>query len=203
MVHRRVLGVTFAAAAAIVAGCGGDADIVMLTNSAVLGPWQAEPFARLDAGLASAAEAGCRAQVPEASGLPVVLHDQRGDGIDTIVIAGPGGKAACQVVGDSTGKVALVTSGVASDPLTGIPDITGITIDGMSSTSGSQTGTVSDISGRAGPAIASVRILLDDGREVTASTSNGWFYAWWPGESFAVSLLGDDPTGRTVASATP
>ncbi len=135
MVRRWVLGVTFAVAVVSAAGCGGNADIVMLTNSAVLRPGQAEPFARHDAGLVSAA--------------------------------------------------------------------TAITIDGMSSSSGSQTGTVSDISGRAGSAIASVRILLDDGREITASTSNGWFYAWWQGESPAVSLLGDDPTGRTVASATP
>ena len=47
------------------------------------------------------------------------------------------------------------------------------------------------------------RILLSDGTEVLATTSNGWFYAWWPGDATAASLAGDDATGRMVATITP
>ena len=72
-----------------------------------------------------------------------------------------------------------------------------------SSSSGSDTGTVSDISGRTGAAIVTLKILLDDGRQIVATTDNGWFYAWWPGESTAISLSGHDLTGRQIASATP
>ena len=97
----------------------------------------------------------------------------------------------------------LFRSSATTDPATPDPTADDITVDGMGSTSGSDTGTVSDISGRTGTAIATLRIQLDDGREVVATTSNGWFYAWWPGESVAITLLGDDATGRQVASSKP
>jgi hypothetical protein len=202
MVRRWVLGVALAVVASIAIGCGGTMERAT-PSSAVLGAWQARPLARLDEGLKSLAETRCRAATPDASGLPAVLHDQRGVGVDTVVLAGPDGRVQCQVVGDPTGKVETVTSGVIDGAVADVPGTDDITIAGMGSSSGSQTGTVSDISGRAGSAIAALRIRLDDGREITATTSNGWFYAWWPGEARAVSLEGDDPSGRRVAAATP
>ena len=76
-------------------------------------------------------------------------------------------------------------------------------VEGMGSTSGSDVETVSDITGRTGAGVVAVRILLSDGTEVLATTSGGWFYAWWPGEATAASLSGDDASGRMVASVTP
>ena len=198
---RWILGVTLAVSALIVAGCGSSE--TPPPSAAVLGPWQPGPFERLDRSLADAAEAQCRANTPQASGLPVVLHDQRGDGVDTVVFAGPDARASCQVAGDPTGKVTWLTGSATRGPVIDQPKADGITVDAMASTSDSQNGTVSDISGRAGPAIAKVRIQLDDGREIIATTANGWFYAWWPGESVAIALAGDDILGRMIASATP
>ena len=73
----------------------------------------------------------------------------------------------------------------------------------MGSSSGSDTETISQITGRTGAGVVAVRILLSDGTEVLATTSNGWFYAWWPGDATAASLSGDDATGRMVDSVTP
>ena len=191
------------AASAIVVGCGSSAGSAAPSSAAAVAPWQPDPVASLDQHLATAAENECRARAPQASGLPVVLHDQRGDGVDTVVLAGPDARASCQVAGDESGKVhwlAGSTTPTIDDQMPGANDIT---IEDMSSSSGSDTGTVSDISGRAGAAIATLKILLDDGRQIVATTDNGWFYAWWPGESTAISLSGHDVTGRQIASATP
>lgn len=198
----RILGVILATSA-LVAGCGSADGTPPAALPAVTGPWQPGPFDRLDPSLAAAAESECRARTPQASGLPVVLHDQRGDGLDTVMFAGPTGRASCQVAGDESGKYTWLAGSATTDPATADPAADDITVDGMGSTSGSDTGTVSDVTGRTGTAIASVRIHLDDGREVVATTSNGWFYAWWPGESVAIALVGDDITGRQIAATTP
>ena len=191
------------AASAIVAGCGSSAGSAAPSQGPAVAPWQPDPVASLDQHLATAAEDECRARAPQASGLPVVLHDQRGDGVDTVVLAGPDARTSCQVAGDESGKVRWLTGSTTPTVDDQMPGANDITIEDMSSSSGSATGTVSDISGRAGAAIATLKILLDDGRQIVATTDNGWFYAWWPGESTAISLSGHDVTGRQIATATP
>jgi hypothetical protein len=201
--RRWILGVVFIVAAVIATGSCGTGETAEPTAQAVMGVWQARPIGRLDEGLASTAEAQCRARMPEAAGLPVALHDQRGDGLDTVLFADARSKATCQVVRGLSGTIAWAAGGGTTVPAIEEPALDDIMIDGMGSSSASSTGTVSDISGRVGAAIATVRILLDDGRQITATTEDGWFYAWWPGESVAISLIGDDPAGRGVVSATP
>lgn len=199
MVHRWVRTSALVATALIALACDGTAS----GAPAVLGPWQAKPLDPLDPSLTRAAEASCREQTPQSVGVPVVLHDQRGDGIDTVVFAGPVGLVSCQVSGAVDGTVTWLTSGTNSGPPSTMPEPLSLQIDSMGSTSGSDVETVSDIIGRTGAGVVKVRILLSDGSEVTATSSNGWFYAWWPGEATAASLAGDDVTGRMVVSATP
>ena len=201
--RRWLIGVTLAASAIVAIGCGSSVGSPSPSIASVVAPWQPDPVLPLDRDLAAAAESQCRARTPQAVGMPVVLHDQRGDGVDTVVMAGPDGKASCQVAGDDSGKVTWLAGSTTTAPAADAPGAAVITIDDMGSSSGSQTGTVSDISGRTGAAIASLRIRLDDGREIVATTSNGWFYAWWPGESLAITLFGDDAAGRMIASAIP
>ena len=220
MVHRWILGATLVATGAVLGGCGATVvpsatpaltpsatpaaiPVATASPSVALAPWQPQPVVPLDRRLATAAETKCRARTPEADGLDVVLHDQRGDGIDTVIFAGAEGKAQCQVAGDPGGTVVFLASGGTIGHVMSTPGASDIAIAGMGSSSGSQTGSVTDISGRAGAAVASVRIRLADGRQILATTSNGWFYAWWPGEAVAVLLVGDDATGRMIATATP
>ena len=203
IMRRWWIGVLVPAVMVVAAGCATPTGSASPSVEAVLGPWQPDPVAALDQDLAAAAESQCRARTPQASGLTVVLHDQRGDGVDTVVLADPDTRASCQVAGDESGKVTWLAGSTTPARVDDAPGPTAITIDDMGSSTDSQTGTVSDISGRTGAAIATLRILLDDGREIVATTSNGWFYAWWPGESTAISLSGHDAVGREIASATP
>ena len=188
MVLRWVRRSTLVVTALLVLACGGSVS----ATPAVLGPWQAEPFAALDASLAQAAEAACRTQTPQSAGLPVVLHDQRGSGLDTVLFAGAAAQASCQVSGASDGSVTWLTSGTGNDPPGDPPAPLSLQVDGMGSTSGSDVETINDITGRTGAGVVRVRILLSDGSLVTASTANSWFYAWWPGAATAASLSADD-----------
>ncbi len=199
MVHRWVARSALVATAFLVLACG----VSTPSAASIQGPWQARPFESLDDGLAQAAEAACREKTPQTGGMAAVLHDQRGRGIDTVVFAGPDDQATCQVSEAADGTVTWRTGGTGTGLPAGLPDPLSLRVDGMASTSGSDGETVSDISGRTGAGVVAVRILLSDGSEVLATTSNGWFYAWWPGEATAASLSGDDVTGRMVASVTP
>ena len=199
MVHRWVHPSALVATALLILGCAASVP----ATPAVLGAWQARPFHDLDQGLARAAEAACRDETPQADGLPVVLHDQRGGGVDTVLFASPAGQATCQVSGASDGSVTWLTSGASNGPPTDVPGPLTLRMDSMGSSSGSDVQTISDIIGRTGAGVVRVRILLSDGRELEASTSAGWFYAWWPGDATAATLSGDDASGRMVASVTP
>jgi hypothetical protein len=199
MVHRWVPRAALVVTALLVLACGGSVSATL----AVLGPWQAVPFASLDASLAQAAEAACREKTPQSAGLPVVLHDQRGHGLDTVVFAGAMNEATCQVSGAPDGSVTWLTSGSANEAPGQPPAPLDLQVDSMGSSSGSDVQTISDIAGRTGAGVVRVRILLSDGSEVVATTSGSWFYAWWPGDASAASLSADDATGRMVATITP
>jgi hypothetical protein len=199
MVHRWVHRSTLVATALLVLACDPSAP----STTDLLGPWQARPFEALDGGLAATAEGLCPERLPQAADLTLVLHDQRGRGIDTVLYAGPTDTATCQVLEGADGSVTFLTGGASSGAPGEIPGPLSLLVDSMVSSSGSDVETVSEILGRTGAGVVAVRILLSDGNEVLATTSNGWFYAWWPGDATAASLAGDDATGRMVTSVTP
>jgi len=198
MVFRWVRRSALATTALIALACGG----TVPATPAVLGPWQAEPFTAQDGSLAQAAEAACREKTPQSAGLPVVLHDQRGSGLDTVLFAGETVQARCQVLGADDGSVTWLTSGTGDDPGDAPPPLS-LQVDSMGSTAGSDTLTINDVVGRTGAGVVRVRILLSDGSEIVATTSGTWFYAWWPGDATVASLSADDATGRMVATVTP
>lgn len=198
MVHRWVHRSALVATAVLVLACVPSTP----SSSEVIGPWQARPFEGLDRGLATTAEGLCRESTPQVAGLTLVLHDQRGRGIDTVLYAGPTDTATCQVLVGADG-VTFLTGGASSGAPADAPGPLSLLVDSMGSSSGSDVETTSEILGRTGAGVVAVRILLSDGSEVLATTSNGWFYAWWPGDATAASVSGDDATGRMVVTVTP
>jgi hypothetical protein len=54
------------------------------------------------------------------------------------------------------------------------------------------------ITGRTGPGVRSVAVVLRDGTRVIATTERGWFLAWWPGTQQAVSAEVTTVNGTTV-----
>jgi hypothetical protein len=189
--------VVVAASILFVAACGAGADASAVP---IAGPWQAVPFAPLDARLTDAAEAACRDM--DGAGparVQVVLHDQRGAGVDTVILAGPAFLAECDT---QLRTNALVTSvGGSSAPFRGAPppDLA-VTTELGTTMSGTGVPTRTVVGGRAGAGVARVVVAVADGRQVTASLGNGFYVAWWPGADTAVSIVVSGPDGSPVAT---
>ena len=81
--------VVLAATIALVAACGGVQASANPTAIPIAGPWQAQPFAPIDVRFATATEAACREMGGiQPAQVQVVLHDQRGSGVDTVILVG-------------------------------------------------------------------------------------------------------------------
>ncbi len=184
--------VTAVAAAAIVA-------VVTLgtgTQQAFAG-WSATPTPAAT-GQVTGAEAACQAKLASApdrrvgvgnpapvdvAALSPVLTDTRGP-FTFVIFAGQSGdttdSASC-ITGPSF--TALATSSqsgaapVAADRVT-------LTASHLRLRSGQE---YSYAVGHTGSAVTGVTLVLADGTEVTASTANGWFVAWWPSSEDATA----------------
>jgi hypothetical protein len=65
-----------------------------------------------------------------------------------------------------------------------------------------------EIDGSTGPGVTAVTLVLSDGTDVQATTSSGWFAAWWPGKQTAPEAQLTTSTGEVTqqlltASGTP
>jgi hypothetical protein len=57
----------------------------------------------------------------------------------------------------------------------------------------------SNVIGRVGPAVASVRLVFAAGPVVDASVGGGWFTAWWPNPDMGFVAEAYDVTGKKIA----
>jgi hypothetical protein len=55
-----------------------------------------------------------------------------------------------------------------------------------------------EIDGSTGPGVTAVTLVLSDGTHVQATTSNGWFAAWWPGRQTAPEAELTTSTGEVT-----
>jgi hypothetical protein len=55
-----------------------------------------------------------------------------------------------------------------------------------------------EIDGSTGPGVTAVTLVLSDGTDVQATTSNGWFAAWWPGKQTAPEAHLTTSTGEVT-----
>ena len=67
----------------------------------------------------------------------------------------------------------------------------------------SEPGQRSALVGQVGADVRSVRINLADGSSLTATVSNGWVIAWWPGPTAATGLAATDAHGRYQLTVVP
>lgn len=56
------------------------------------------------------------------------------------------------------------------------------------------------VEGRLDSAVSAVSLVLSDGQDVTATTVNGWFVAWWPGSADATAAQITTASGTTAES---
>jgi len=55
------------------------------------------------------------------------------------------------------------------------------------------------ITGQVGSAVTGVTLDLQDGSQVQATTANGWFAAWWPGQQGVTTASALTPTGTVIS----
>jgi hypothetical protein len=57
--------------------------------------------------------------------------------------------------------------------------------------------------GRVGTSVTAVTLVLQNGSRIEATTSNGWFAAWWPGGQFAQTAEVTTTSGTKTQQLTP
>jgi hypothetical protein len=206
-----------AAVVASVVGLGAGA-------STAFAGWTATPTSGSDA-QTSSADAACEAKLAtlpntvSASGLTPVLTDTRGP-FTFVIFTGTGTTESCITSPSFTSLSASMTSANGSSrsaATSGSMSAAGGPGGGMTKVSGSpdsgpvvagsikvdteitssQAGQAyTFVEGRTGSDVTGTTLVLADGTQVTASVSNGWFAAWWPGTQHATQ------TDITTASGT-
>jgi len=191
-------------AGSIAAGCGAFPDPYG-THDQILGPWRAEPLA-VDPATISVAEEACeeaRTRVrPDMAADRLVAIDARGTGRITMLFSGAGSVfMQCELRMDSGGELSMAGGWAQKEEG---PDLL-LAQDGLRIVnSGGMLGGVdlaSNVSGRIGPAVASVRLVFAAGPVVHASIGGGWFIAWWPTDDMDFVVEAYDVTGRKIAQA--
>jgi hypothetical protein len=177
-------------ALAAAAGTAGAAAIVISLSagaSNAFAGWTPTPTRPAPDQLA-AASADCQTHSPVA-GLPLKLTDTRGP-FTFSVYADANSSSTC-INGPS---FTAVSSNSTSAPIT-VP--AGHIL--LSSAHGSNRGGgYSWADGRTGDGVGAVTLTLDDGTNVQATVSGGWFVAWWPGTHGVKSAVITTPAGTTT-----
>jgi len=200
--------------------------VVLGSSQAAFAGWSAAPTAA-SAARTSTAEATCAARLaavpaPPGGATPgpwsTVDSDVRGP--FTLVVYGDGGgDVATCITGPSItvvslsaahgGSVTASGQGGAVDGR-GASGSTMITRIGSGSiTKGSVThldstsqGPYTLVEGQLDPSVTGVTLIRSDGEHVEASTANGWFVAWWPGNGDTTSAEITTAAGVTTQTLT-
>jgi hypothetical protein len=182
-----VSGGGVAAVAAVLAFTAGDAPSVAFAG------WSADPTAPASEQV-QAAKSECQRNSALASQTPA-LADTRGP-YTLLVYAGNSGSLC--ITGASlqspTGEPSIVpfgtflTASKAANDTSVAPDAIRTAIKGGASAKVSGSARSAEFGldvGRVGENVTAVTLVLADGSHVEATTSNGWFAAWWPGDQSA------------------
>ncbi len=115
------------------------------------------------------------------SGWQMVLVDTRGP-YTTVVSEVDHGRAVSTCFVDRRGE-ASAGSAIGVRPPAAVPAEEVAFASSGSTTTPPDEGSrqFSMVVGRTGAGVTGVRLRLNDGTRVTASSANGWFLAWWPG----------------------
>jgi hypothetical protein len=195
-----LLGVTGAVAAAAVA-----AVLVFSAGSApsaAFAGWSADP-APQSSGQVHTAESECQRNAQLVSRAPS-LADVRGP-FTLLVYAGDSG-GLC-ITGPSllspTNEPPFAPFGVGGTITTASlsSDVIQPTVTGGLTTRAAAEFTV-DV-GRVGVSVTAVTLTLQNGDRVEATTSNGWFAAWWPGGQAAQTASITTASGTTTQQLVP
>jgi hypothetical protein len=170
--------------------------------------WAPAPTAPVP-GQVSNAEATCEAAVTAppagktppgfpAAGTQVSLVDTRGP-FTTVLFGGNTSRTLMCVTGPSINSSAQVNSQmreIASPPAS--PEVGPIAVDRLLAESADDGQVYTIAEGSVGPGVTAATLGLSDGSDVTTTTGNGLFLAWWPGSAVVTSATVTTAAGTTT-----
>jgi hypothetical protein len=192
----------FVRVAVAVAVAGGLTAAIFLVGVLGHGPgeafagWQPEPTVPRSGEIA-AAESACPGE------MTLLVADVRGPFSLLLYLTPP------QRAGNPAGAVVACLPALHSEALIGVPlqglapsalAVADVETDYASFAGAPVRGSAyTYIVGQVGTAVSIVTLDLQDGSQVQATTTSGWFAAWWPGQQAVTSAQALTPTG-TVTS---
>jgi hypothetical protein len=174
-------------------------------------------------GQTQSAEAACRARLPTSAAIEhaqatasgkggpwkiprivasewqTVLTDVRGPYTVTLFTAAEGEAVFSCFSGHNTGEVSL-GGAFGAHPLVAVPagQIAVRSYGGNATPPDEGSAEFSRLVGRVGSGVTAVSVNLSNGTQVTASTADGWFLAWWPGTTHPSAAEVTTSTGTTM-----
>jgi hypothetical protein len=185
-----------------IVGSGGP-DPTDVAKPPFVGPWQPSPFALGDpqvATISDACAAAARVGLGEIeANLPTALVDARGEGAATAILADDERAIECRARIDAAGGT-MVEEVVRLAPSFVVPaggrEIRLTSLVPLADHEGDRM----LVLGRVGPEASGVKLGLDDGSEVFASSANGWYAAWWAGHRRASVIVAVDDRDVVVGT---
>ena len=172
----------------------------------LVGPWQAGALPLGDPQIAVISDAcatAAREQLGEAeANLPTTLVDARGAGVATAILSDDPRAIECLARIDGSGAAHVDGVIRLAQSATGPAENSTIAITSLlaeDDVDGGRTLTI----GRVGSNAARVEITLGDGSTVVATSADGWFSAWWPGQPRVTAIRAVDAGGAVVATIPP
>lgn len=172
------------------------------TQSAFAG-WSATP-ARASSSQASAAKSACARRTTlgardktapriRSGDWHAVLSDVRGPFVAVVLQAAEGRAHLSCLLGPaptfSDGLHLLYGNGILTPTRTSVASSeVKILSSGTAVIPGASNGIFRRIEGRIGTDVSGVTIVLENGKHIRATSSGGWFLAWWPGSEKATSV---------------
>ena len=169
----------------------------LATPTSVFGSWQSVPSIA-DPKLATAARGACLAEGDD--GASLVVQDQRGLAAALLFRAG-GDMVMCVAFFDVNGEIQTASS--SGTHLS--PESTAFGLDSVGRAPGysAENPGLTWLFGHQPSDTRSVDLVLEDGTSVTASSSSGWFLAWWPTDQTVGSMSALDAHGKLVTVTAP
>ena len=172
----------------------------------LVGPWQAGALPLGDPQIAVVSDAcatAAREHLGEAeANLPTTLVDARGAGVATAILSDDPRAIECLARIDGSGAAHVDGVIRLAQSATGPAENSTIAITSLLAEDDVEGGRTLTI-GRVGSNAARVEITLGDGSTVVATTADGWFSAWWPGQPRVTAIRAVDAGGTVVATIPP
>lgn len=169
----------------------------LATPTSVFGSWQPVP-SLADPKLAAAARNVCLHEGDV--GATLLIQDQRGLAAELLFRNG-NDMIMCVAFFQADGEIGAAASSGTHLP----PETTTFALDSVGRAPGFSTTNpgMTWLFGHQPANTGEVILVLEDGTKVTASSSGGWFIAWWPSELTVASMSAHDAHGGSVTVVDP